>query len=54
MYICVCVDKLNEYWSIDTSFMYDPTAVDYIKDLVQDKNSLKERMRELQTVLGEM
>ncbi|KAL9546180.1 hypothetical protein MBANPS3_006791 [Mucor bainieri] len=29
-------------------------SVDYIKDLVQDKNNLRERVRELQTVLGEI
>jgi NADPH-dependent 7-cyano-7-deazaguanine reductase QueF len=28
-------------------------AVDYIRDLVEEKNSLKERARALQTALGE-
>ncbi|CAO3638308.1 unnamed protein product [Mucor fragilis] len=29
-------------------------SVEYIKDLVQDKNNLRDRVRELQTVLGEI
>ncbi|KAL7326541.1 Transcription factor [Mucor circinelloides] len=29
-------------------------SVEYIKDLVQDKNNLRERVRELQTMLGEI
>ncbi|KAI8639456.1 hypothetical protein BD408DRAFT_349871 [Parasitella parasitica] len=29
-------------------------SVDYIKDLVQDKNDLTQRVKELQTVLGDM
>ncbi|CEP17679.1 hypothetical protein [Parasitella parasitica] len=29
-------------------------SVDYIKDLVQDKTNLKQRVRELQTVLGDI
>ncbi|GAN06187.1 helix-loop-helix DNA-binding domain-containing protein [Mucor ambiguus] len=29
-------------------------SVEYIKDLVQDKNNLRERVRELQTALGEI
>lgn len=33
-------------------FLY--IAVDYIRDLIQDKNNLKQKARELQSTLGEV